>query len=95
MLRGVAGLRFAPAVTHLRLTSEQEVKRLNRIGAKFSYRMIFANSQKFAILAQKYANLSPVSKFERWRDGNGCVTKHKSVWGQRSTKPRWSPLREE
>jgi len=95
MLRGVAGLRFAPAVTHLHLTSEQEVKRLNRIGAKFGYRMIFANSRDFAILAQKYARLSPVSKFERWRNGNGHATKRKFVWGQRRTKPKWSPLREE
>jgi hypothetical protein len=95
MLRGVAGLRFAPAVTHLRLTSEQEVKRLNRIGAKFGYRMIFASSQEFAILAQKYANLSPVSKFECLRHGDGYVTKRTSVWGQRPTKPKWSPLSEE
>lgn len=95
MLRGIAGLRFAPAVRHLRLTSEQEVKRLNRIGAKFGYRMIFANSREFALLALKYAYLSPVSKFEHWRDGNGQRMKHSSVWGQRRTKPKWSPLREE
>ena len=94
MLRGVAGLRFAPAVTHLRLTAEQEVKRLNRLGAKFGYRMIFANSGEFAKLAQKYANVSPVSKFERWRQGNGYATKRKLVWGQRPTKPKWSPPRE-
>lgn len=95
MLRGVAGLRFAPSVTHVRMTSEQEVKRLNRIGAKFGYRMIFANSQEFAVLAQKYANVSPVSKFERLRHGNGYMTKRKSVWGQRPSKPKWSPPREE
>lgn len=95
LLRGVAGLRFAPAVTHVRLTSEQEVKRLNRINAKFGYRMIFAKSQEFAILAQKYANLSPVPKSDRRRDGNGYVTKHNWVWGQRRTKPKWSPQREE
>jgi hypothetical protein len=95
MLRGAAGSRFAPAVTHLHLTSEHEVKRLNRISAKFGYRMIFANSQKFAVLAQKYASLSPVPKFECWRDGNGYATKRSFVWGQRLTKPKWSSLRDE
>ena len=28
-------------------------------------------------------------------DENGHATKHRLVWGQRRTKPKWSPLREE
>lgn len=93
MLRGTAGLRFAPAVTHLRLTSDQQVKRFNRIGAKFGYRIIFASGQEFGKLAQKYANLSPVPKFERWRDENGYAANPKLVWGHRRTKPKWSRAR--
>lgn len=90
MLRGVAGVRFAAGVRHLRLTSDQDAKRINRISAKFGYRLIFAGSLDFEILARKYANISPVSKFERWREDNGCVTKRTFVWGARPTKPKWS-----
>lgn len=90
MLRGTAGLRFKSGVTHGTIASDQEIKRMNRLGAKFAYRIVFASSEDHSPLIRKHAAHSPVSKLEHWQEGKvGEMTMQTSVFGPRPTKPKW------
>jgi hypothetical protein len=90
MLRGTAGLRFKPSVTHVTVASNQEVKRMNRFAARFAYRIVFASSEDHAPLIRKHAAHSPVSKLEHFREGAvGELTLQTSIFGPRPAKPKW------
>lgn len=92
MLRGVAGLRFAPGgVTHHTVNSDPQVKRANRLSARFAYKAVFASNPGIAPLVAKHAAHSPVPLFERVRVGDeGYFTITRSVWGPRPVKPKWN-----
>jgi hypothetical protein len=82
-------------IRHVKLTSRQEVRRINRLIVRFGYRFIFARDRAHEALVRKHANRSPV--FETTvvpgPDGARSISV-RSVFGKRRNKVKWTGLRE-
>jgi hypothetical protein len=93
MLRGHSTLRsdFARrGVRHRPLKSANEVKRMNRLMARFAYEVLIASDDQHAALAQTYAGQSPVlGKAPNQPEGLG-KGRLAMTFGPRTRKPRWT-----
>lgn len=93
MLHGHSDLKAISSIQylhHVSLTSRRELKRFNRLIARFGYRFIFADSRGHEPLVQKYAEKSPVLKSVTvpGPDGGQFIL-HQQVFGPRRSKPKW------
>lgn len=67
----------------------QEVKRINRLIAKFGYRFVFADSDHVGPLVKKYAEHSPTLEFRTLKTETGEMLINQIVFGKRREKPKW------
>jgi hypothetical protein len=89
LLRGHYGLRGTSGLSHVRLSATSEVKRINRMAARFGYRFVFANSDSYGVLARKYAAASPTIRIQRIPQGAGELVLSEYVFAPRVQKKRW------
>lgn len=92
VLRGSSDLRRSfgtNGLDHRALTDVAEIKRINRIQARFGYRFIFADSQTHTALVQKYALHSPVPDFRNIAQDGGRMLLSQMVFGKRPKKAKW------
>jgi Protein of unknown function (DUF4238) len=97
LIRGHSDLkpRFArEGAHHIRVTSRQEIKRMNRLIARFGYRFIFAASRAHERLIVKHASLSPVIRSTAIPSDDGEYLLGEYVFGKRRSKPKWRGARE-
>jgi len=84
MLHGHSGHRndfIRGELKHVRVRDVAEIKRLNRLTARFAYELIISKDAQHAPLVRAYADSSPVL------DVSGDEPKF--VFGSRTKKPKW------
>lgn len=82
--------RFAThGVEHVELGSRDEVKRINRLVARFGYRFVFAADRAHERLVAKYAAYSPVLDVTGIQAPDGELIVRRMVFGPRRKKPKW------
>ena len=94
LIRGRSELRFLngrPALPYSSMTSATDVRRVNRLVARFGYRAIFANGDGLQPLVKRHAALSPTVKCSNIDSPMGEYQICTSVFGPRPVKPRWVP----
>jgi Protein of unknown function (DUF4238) len=89
LLRGHSGLRGVRGLKHVRLSATSEVKRINRVTARFGYRFVFANSNSYGVLVKKYAAASPTIRTQRIPEGAGELIHSEHVFAPRVQKKKW------
>lgn len=67
----------------------QQVKRINRLVAKFGYRFVFADSDHVGPLVRKYADQSPTLEHRKIKTDTGELMINQIVFGKRREKPKW------
>ncbi len=88
MLRGYT-LFSSRDFSHLDLRRPDEVRRYNRIVAKFGYRMILTGSYSHFALFSEYHESSPVLKTSVHKGERGEMLVFEHVFGKRPRKPKW------
>ena len=91
VLRGHSDLFGKKYVRHRTLVRSDDVKRINKFVARFGYRFIFAADEHHAPLVKKYADWSPVLRSEAIPHKGGTLIWHRTIFGARRPKPKWSP----
>jgi len=94
LLRGYSDLRLdyqRHGLRHVKLTSRQEAKRINRLVAKFGYRLIFAKDRSHDRLVTKYLAERPTGKSDWFAVPSGTVSTTPMVFGRPPVKPKWTP----
>lgn len=87
--------RFAAqGAEHFELRSRDEVKRINRMIARFGYRFVFAANQAHDRLVEKYAPHSPVIEVKGFPTSDGEMSVGRMIFGARRRKPKWDSSRE-
>lgn len=82
--------RFAAyGAEHFDLRSREEVKRVNRLMARFGYNFIFAADRNHDRLVEKYAVQSPVLDVTTIPTSDGEISVRRMIFGPRRRKPRW------
>lgn len=76
-------------LAHGDLTKRNIAKFMNRQISRFAYRAIFAQTLGHESLIQKYAAKSPVLRSQVIHHEQGEFLWHQSVFGERTTKPKW------
>ncbi len=89
LLRGHSDMRGVRGVRHVRLSAASEVKRINRLAARFGYRFVFANSSSYGVLVEKYAGLSPTLRMQTVARDAGEFLFSEYVFGPRVQKVKW------
>jgi len=74
---------------HSPLKEVEKVKRVNRLVARFGYRLLFAKDRRHEALVQKYAAQSPVPSFMSGSHGTGQFLLTQMVFGPRPPKPKY------
>lgn len=84
-------LRPGMRMGHVRVTSGSEVRRVNRMTARFAYRFVFAANTGLEAFVARYAALSPGIAFETAEAGDGELSIIRMVFAPRAPKPKWKP----
>ena len=74
---------------HTRLRDEMQVRRMNRMTAKFAYEILVANDSKHSGLLKAYADRSPVVENSVGWSGGEASGPLIMAFGPRPTKPKW------
>lgn len=76
---------------HTQMRIGADVRRVNRMVARFGYRFVFASHAKLSKLVEKHAALSPTIKFDNTSiDSKGEFIPSQMVFGPRPRKPAWT-----
>ncbi|MGJ4886974.1 DUF4238 domain-containing protein [Bradyrhizobium sp. HKCCYLRH3099] len=80
---------------HLDVCRSDDVLRLNKVVAKFGYRMVLSSALSHLNIASAYSEISPILKTSVHRSprGEGLLFEH--VFGRRSGKPKWRGAKEQ
>lgn len=89
VLRGRSDIVGRRYIRHVTLTSKDEVRRINRLVAKFGYRFVFAADETHEQLAKRYAASSPVLRSEV-QVNNISEIWQELIFGPRLQKPKWT-----
>lgn len=89
LLRGHSEMRRARGLRHVRLSATSEVKRINRLVARFGYRFVFASSDNYGVLVTKYAGLSPTMRMLSIPRITGELFFSEYVFAPRVQKVKW------
>lgn len=89
LLRGHSGLREIHGLRHVRLSATSEVKRINRLVARFGYRFVFANSNSYGVLVKKYSSMSPTLRMQCVPQDAGELVLSEHVFAPRVQKTKW------
>lgn len=84
-------IRSGMQPNHVKMSAVNEVRRVNRLLARFGYRFVFAKQGGMARFVEKYAALSPTVRFDvvtTRNDENYSLAQ--MVFGPRPKKPKWS-----
>lgn len=93
LLRGSSDLlilRPGDQIRHMRVTSSASVRRINRMTARFGYRLVFANTKGLEAFVARYAALSPGIAFDTYPSEDGELTHMQMVFMPRLAKPQWN-----
>lgn len=82
-------LRSGMHIRHVRATSGSEVRRVNRITARFAYRFVFARNTGLEDFVKRYAALSPTIEFETAEDIKKAIPNIRMAFAPRKTKLSW------
>lgn len=93
LLRGTTALRnrdYSGRPGSRVLTDERAVRGLNRITARFAYRLMFAPDRQSDRLIRLYGSTSPVLRTATRRTSKGDLLLMQTVFGPRPQLPRWT-----
>jgi hypothetical protein len=76
-------------IHHGRISRRSEIVRVNRMVARFGYRLIFAHRGGLERFVARYAATSPTPDFESLKVEGGEFNVFQMVFGPRPTKPKW------
>lgn len=76
-------------MSYLHTADSQRVKRLNRLIARFGYRLVFSNTSAHRPLAKKYSTTAPILETTIVKSDEGENLSFRSVFGPHKTKPKW------
>lgn len=81
---GAIGLRFR------KTTNRREIRRYNRITARFAYRFAFAQDMQSNSVIRAHSARSPILNVEVIPTAAGELIYHSNVFGMRPPKPKWT-----
>ena len=94
LLRGRSEVPMAGVgmpLRHVDMAAAADVRRVNRLAARFGYRFVFASHAGLEKLVGKYGAQSPTVRLDTVSDGDsGEFNEMQMVFGPRPQKPRWS-----
>lgn len=82
-------LRPGMRIEHRRMSSGSDVRRVNRIVAKFGYRFIFSGRNRLDAFVEKHSALSPGIAFRNFEVGDEEFDVSQMVFQARPKKPAW------
>ena len=83
-------LRPGVRMLHVRATSGSEVRRVNRMTARFAYRFVFVANTGLEAFVARYAALSPGIAFDTAEAADGELSIIRMVFPPRAPKPKWA-----
>jgi hypothetical protein len=92
LIRGHTDLKFRNrmrGIEHASLADASEIKRINRMISRFSYRFVFAKDNQHRPVFEKYADTSPVFSASRTHKLEGLEVRGSWQFGKRLKKPKW------
>lgn len=95
LVRGHSDLRDTRSISYTRLQNAAEVRRINRMVARFGYRFVFASTSEHSVLIEKYADKSPALVHRNVRHDGGEIVHHRFEFTTRPKKPKWNSDKKE